>query len=585
VSTADSVPGLLLEQAGARPDGVAIRSKRRGIWHAITWARLGERVARLAGGLQELGVRPGGAVGLVGENTPEWIVADLAIQALGASSAALPTQTPPDAIVRALADTGAAVVVCGDQEQVDLVIDAGGELPAVRAIVAISTTGIEHYDDPRLRHLAAVEAAGAPLDLAAPTAGLEAGARAVTMFSAGSTGDPRPAHHTAGGVIALAQAAAGWLDLGPRDRTLCVLSLATPAARVLDVYAAIAAGAEIAVPESPATIPTDLLESTPTVLTASPRSLALLRLGAERRARESSRFRRTAYAWGMRRLAARLDRRAGARTVAGARKRRGLAHLLVGRWVAAKLGVSRARRVVVTGGPVALRDQRFFWSLGVPVQATYGQAETGGLALAQDSLDDAGSAGRPLPGASARLEDGLLAVSTPAGGDTWHQSDDLAEGADGGAIRVRGRRTDVLRAGGVDVAAASVEAALCESEHIRRALVTGSGDGLHALVEVDPDATALWAADRELAFSTYGSMVALPEVRELVAAEVAAANDRLESGARIDDFTVLPRQLSVAEGELTALLTVRRERVAEHFAGHLPGAAAAPGTAAVRSAS
>jgi long-chain acyl-CoA synthetase len=539
------IPGLLLERARAEPDAVALRSKRRGIWQATTWSGLLDRVCRVAAGLEDLGVRAGTAVGLVGENTPEWIVADLAVQALGARSVALPPQTPAPAVVRALAESGAGVVVCGDQEQVDLVVDAGGELAHI-AIVVVNPTGTSHYDDPRVRALADVESV-APLDAAQLIERRAAGELTATLFSAGATGDPRPVDLTAGALVETARLAAAWLELGPRDRSLCVLSLAVPPARVLDLYAPIAGGAQIAVPESPATTAADLLEASPTVLFLSPRALELLRLGSERRARESSPMRRRIYRWGI----GRLERRG----------RGGVAHLVVGRWVVAKLGLARARRVVVTGGPVATRDLRFFWSLGVPALATYGQAEVAGLALAQASLDDAGTAGRPLPGVSARLlDDGTLAVRAPATGGEWHATGDLAEEAPGGAIRVLGRPEEV------------VEAALCESAYIRRAVVAEGA----ALIEMDPDAMALWAADRLLAFSTYGSLVALPEVRELAAAEVAAVNERFGGGPAVARFTVLPRELDVARGELTALLTVRRGPVLDHFAAELGGPEAEP---------
>jgi long-chain acyl-CoA synthetase len=259
----------------------------------------------------------------------------------------------------------------------------------------------------------------------------------------------------------------------------------------------------------------------------------------------------------MRRLGARLDRRDAARTVAGAARRRGLAYLLVGRWVAAKLGLRRARRMVVTGGPVARRDLRFFWSLGVPTLGTYGPPEAAGLALAHASLDDAGTTGRPIPGASARiLPDRTLAGSRAP--IEW-RTGDVCEVAANGALVVHGRREDALAN---DTLPQAIESALCESRYIRRAVVTtGAGGEAVALVELDPDVTAQWAAARRLAFSTYGSLVALPEVHELVTAELATAP--------VSRFVVLPRQLSVTRGELTPLLTVRRAAVAEAFAAEL----------------
>jgi long-chain acyl-CoA synthetase len=347
-----------------------------------------------------------------------------------------------------------------------------------------------------------------------------------------------------------------------------VLSLALPAARIVDLYAPLAAGAQIVIPESPATVVDDIAEVQPTVLCASPRALELLRKSSERRAHESSRPRRRVFDWGMGKLAGRLDSSDRARTVEGARRGRGVAYALVGRFVASKLGVQRLRRIVVAGGPVAARDARFFWSLGLPVLETYGQAELAGPVLAQGSLDDAGTVGRALPGVEWRIEkDGSLAVRNPAVGEAWHATGDLAEDAGDGRIRVRGRREDVVRAGDEEVIVAGLEAALCDSAFIRRSVVALiKDDALTAIVEVDQDEAARWASERDIHFSTYGSLVARPEIHELISDEVAAANERIGSRTAIADFIVLPQQLSVAAGELTSGLSVRRRAVIERSA-------------------
>ena len=220
-----------------------------------------------------------------------------------------------------------------------------------------------------------------------------------------------------------------------------------------------------------------------------------------------------------------------------------LPYLLVGRFVAGKLGVRRLRRIVVTGGPVAARDARFFWALGLPVLETYGQAETAGPVFAQGSLDDAGTVGRALPGVEWRDRArrragrpqprrwgraGIRPATSPRTPAT-------------GRIRVRGRREDVVRTGGEEVIVAGLEAALCDSAFIRRSVVAPlKGETLTAIVEVDQDEAARWASEREIHFSTYGSLVARPEIHDLISDEVAAANERIGSRTAIADFIVLP---------------------------------------------
>src|ERR1700755_1874967 len=125
-----SILTALARHASEQPDAVALRSKRHGLWRTLTYAQLAARVGAVAGGLRGLGVEGGGAGAGVRENSPDWIVCDLAIQALGASSVALSPQTPADVAAQALVASGATAIVCGDQEQGDLVLDAGPALDA-----------------------------------------------------------------------------------------------------------------------------------------------------------------------------------------------------------------------------------------------------------------------------------------------------------------------------------------------------------------------------------------------------------------------------------------------------------------------
>ncbi|HXV94516.1 MAG TPA: AMP-binding protein, partial [Pseudonocardia sp.] len=83
---AATLPHLLLRHAAERPGAVALRRKIRGRWEETTWAGYAARVAAVAGGLRALGVGPGDRVAVHAENRPEWLIADLAVQGLGAQT-------------------------------------------------------------------------------------------------------------------------------------------------------------------------------------------------------------------------------------------------------------------------------------------------------------------------------------------------------------------------------------------------------------------------------------------------------------------------------------------------------------------
>ncbi|MBW1879739.1 MAG: AMP-binding protein, partial [Deltaproteobacteria bacterium] len=75
-----TLPGRLAVHAAERPDRVALREKRFGVWQEITWSRYYRAVSTVGRMLWGLGVRPGDHVAILGDNRTEWLYADLGAQ-------------------------------------------------------------------------------------------------------------------------------------------------------------------------------------------------------------------------------------------------------------------------------------------------------------------------------------------------------------------------------------------------------------------------------------------------------------------------------------------------------------------------
>ncbi|MDE2712478.1 MAG: AMP-binding protein, partial [Acidobacteriota bacterium] len=118
-----TLPGLLAHHAADRPDGVALREKEFGIWQEITWAEYLARVQRFSLGLTELGVEAGDRVAIIGDNRPEWMIAELASQTAGILPLGLYQDAIADELARILEVAEARVIVAEDQEQVDKVLE------------------------------------------------------------------------------------------------------------------------------------------------------------------------------------------------------------------------------------------------------------------------------------------------------------------------------------------------------------------------------------------------------------------------------------------------------------------------------
>src|SRR2546425_2316155 len=135
---ASTIPGLLVERARARPARVAFRAKQLGVYRETTWAALAARVAAVAQGLAaRFGVDRGATVAIMGDPCPEWTIADLAAQALGAVTYGIYPTSSPSEVRYLLEHGGARLVVVETQEHLDKTLAVLPGCPLVGRVVIV----------------------------------------------------------------------------------------------------------------------------------------------------------------------------------------------------------------------------------------------------------------------------------------------------------------------------------------------------------------------------------------------------------------------------------------------------------------
>jgi long-chain acyl-CoA synthetase len=582
VSDARTLPGLLEEQAAARPKAVAIRKKQLGIWRELTWSEYAQAVREVALGLDELGVGAGDRVVIFADNGPRWLFSDLGVQALGAWSVGVYTGLELPAVSALVNASGAAIVICGDQEQVDEVLEVRDELPGLEKIIVFDTKGLHtpDYEGAPIETFDGLRARGRALHEERPGRYAELlGARgpddvALLALTSGTTGTvPRGALLSQGGEAAMARIVAGAIGLAPRDRSFSLLPLPHATARLFDVYAPLVAGSTTNFAESSETVLADLVEIAPTVVVGTTRLLERLRGDVELRMERASRLKRTLYRWSMQRMTAAARKN-------GSSVGSWLGWVLVGRWIVDKAGLSKLRYGGISGSVVAPELLTWFWALRQPMREQYGQVETGGIVSTQRGPEDAGTAGPPIhPDVQVRVtDDGELLVRSPgllvdsfgddAGSgldDGWFHTGDLARIDEQGRIVPLGRRAHVLvTASGEEISPAEIESTLKISPYVGGAMILADARPyVTALLEIHQEAASEWARHQGLAVTTYASLVGNERVTELVAAQVAEANASLPPERQVREFRLLPTPL---DEELTPTGKIKRAVLEERYA-------------------
>jgi long-chain acyl-CoA synthetase len=592
---ASTLPGLLVERARTRPERVAFRAKELGIWRETTWRELAERVAALACGLaREYRIAAGETVAVIGNPCPEWTIADLATQALGAITYGIYPTSAPGEVRYLLQHGGASLIVVEDQEHLDKTLEVLDQCSSVRAVLVVDTRALFMYRHPRVRPLAEVERRGGEALAAEPDAlgrmarALSPDGPATIIYTSGTTGHPKGAIYRHGPHLA---ACANIIEhypilSGREHRAVAMLPLCHAMGRNLAITMPLIADIVPHYPESVDTFADALYEIQPTFVFTVPRYLqkfaAHLLVGLD----QSSRIKRAAYRGAMTVGRRALDRR-WTRGSSGASLGAAFVRMILFRWLLEKVGFARVELVISSGAPLPAAVAALWQAWGVNLCEAYGQTETGGALVSgqRGPYPPPGDVGAVAPNMAVELDgDGeILVTAAEFFGGYWRDPDatralyrggklatgDVGEWTAGRALKLVDRKKDLLiTAGGKNVSPSNVENRLRASPYISEAAVFGDRRKyLVALLEADGETVAEWARERGVIHTGYASLVTHPDVIGLIEGEVKRANDELTRVEQVKAFRLLPRELDPElEGEpVTPTRKLKRRAMAERY--------------------
>src|ERR1700689_4932367 len=112
-----TVADLIPRTAAEHGDNRAVRFKRDGAWHDVTYAELATIVQEIGLGLIDLGIESGERVCILANTRPEWSYADLAATAAGTVVVPIYQTNSPEECLWVISDSGAGAIVCEDAEQ------------------------------------------------------------------------------------------------------------------------------------------------------------------------------------------------------------------------------------------------------------------------------------------------------------------------------------------------------------------------------------------------------------------------------------------------------------------------------------
>jgi long-chain acyl-CoA synthetase len=589
-------PRLLQEHALRRGDRPATREKDLGIWQTWTWAQVAAEVRTLACGLAAQGFKRGMHLAIIGDNRPRLYWAMTAAQALGGVAVPTYQDAPAAEFVYVLNNAAIAYAVVEDQEQVDKMLEATGQVPTLKHIYYDDPRGLRNYEGvTSVEHLQEI---GREFDRANPgfyDAEVAKGGPddvSIMLYTSGTTGKPKGVCQTHRAFIVSAQGGCSFDKLGPDDSILSYLPMAWVGDHLFSYAQWLVAGFTINCPESGDTVMTDLREIGPTYYFAPPRVFENLLTQVMIRMEDASAFKRWLFAY-----FTQVARRCGAETLDGRpvafldRVAYAIGDLLVYGPLRNVLGMSRIRVAYTAGAAIGPDLFRFYRSIGVNLKQLYGSTETCAyVCLQPDGGVKFDTVGQAAPGVEIKIADnGEVLVRGPMllkeyyqrpdataesiDPDGYFRTGDAGFFEDGGQLKIIDRAKDVGKlATGAMFAPNYIENKLKFFPHIREAVVFGNKrDMVCAFINIDIGSVGNWAERRGIAYSGYTDLAAKPEVAQLIRECVEKVNAELAQEGSLADsqvrrFLILHKELDPDDDELTRTRKVRRSFIAEKYA-------------------
>ena len=577
-ATSGNLTNLIAERAWFEPNRITMSRPLGDGWQPLTAQQVEEEIRATAKGLIAAGINIGDHVAIMARTRYEWTILDFAIWYAGGCVVPIYETSSAEQVDWILNDSGAVAIIVETPTHRELVNPV---LPSHTQHIWVMTEDI----------LAQLRTSGAHIsdeDVETRRNALLPSTLATLIYTSGTTGRPKGVQLThsnflseCGNVVA----AASDLFLKPGGSTLLFLPVAHVFGRMVQI-GAINAGLHLAHCSDPVgRLQPDLASFKPTFVLAVPRIFEKIYNGAEARADAAGK--------------GKIFRKAAAVAIAYSehREKRGfnplltIQHALFDKLVYSKIRLAMGGSVeaAISGGaPLGSRLGHFYRGAGITILEGYGLTETtaGATLNVTDNLR-VGSVGLPIPGTSVKIaDDGEIlikgaivmrgywqndAANKEVFDGEWFKSGDLGRLDDQGFLYITGRKKElIVTAGGKNVAPAVLEDRLRAHPLVSQCIVVGDNQPFIAsLITIDQDLLKGWIAANNKSGATLAALVNDPDLHAVIQTAVDEANKAVSKAESIRKFTILANDFTIASGELTAKLSLKRHVISEHYADEI----------------
>ncbi len=565
----------------------ALNFKKDGKWQPISSDEMLSRIENIALGLYSLGLRKGDRIAMIAANSPEWTLTDAACQFAGIIDAPIYTTLAPDAVRYIINDAGAKVFFIENKQAFERLEEV---LPNCKTLEKLVFFDFADVKAENAVSLADLEIEGGKLKAENPelikklSNEVESEDIATLIYTSGTTGEPKGVMLTHGNLISNAINSATDYSFTRKDKALSVLPLSHVFERS-GMYVYILNGMAVYYAESIDRAADNLREVAPTIFVGVPRIFEKVYARAKVKAAKESRAKELIFDWAI---------EVGKEHALLAEKKQTIPRLLAIRHsIADKIVFSKLRdffggelRFCITGG-APLSDEIFliFTGAGISILQGYGLTETSPVVTSNTPMHTRlGTVGKPIRNVEIRLaDDGEIEVFGPNvmlgyfnkpeatrevfTEDNWFKTGDIGTIDEDGFLKITDRKKELFKtSGGKYIAPSPIEQLILGSRFVSQVVLVGNGRKFPAaLIVPNFEQLESYAKHKDMEVQTPAEFCQNPRIIDLIERQIAEISKNLSHYERVKKFALLENELTVAGGELTPTLKVKRHVVSEKY--------------------
>ncbi len=570
--------------------------KAPGLWSPISWGQLAEASSKVACALEILGIKEEERVAVFSPNDPKILATDFGCFANRAVTVSIYATSSEEQVEYIVRDSGARIIFVGTRAQYAIARNVASRVPSLTQIVVYDEVETDTGDTTSMTFSqflklgeAASEACRAEVE--ARTARAVPEDVATLLYTSGTTGEPKGAilpHSCFNAALEIHHRVL--TSLSDRDTSICFLPLSHIFEKAW-TYFCLDSAIQIYVNRDPRIIQDTIKEVCPTCMCSVPRFWEKAYTAIQEKMSEMSPLQR----W----ICTRALKVGRLRNLHYKRLGLPVPRLLEARYrfyekkvfatVKKAMGIPNGNMFPTAGAPLSNAIVEFFRSMGVDIIIGYGLSETTATVSFFPYVGyEIGTIGTPLPGIEVKIgEENEILVKGPTvmrgyfnkpeetaavfTEDGWFRTGDAGQIDEHGSLVLTDRLKDLFKtSNGKYIAPQAIESRLGEDKYIDQVAVIGdSRKYVTAIIVPAIEAVKEYARRKKIQYQSLEELLKNSQILDMIGRRIDTLQEGLASFEKIKKFTLLPREFSMENGELTNTLKIRRPVINRRYANEI----------------